>query len=450
MFRISCFEFRIVFLIQVLSLVSIAVLLGIAAAALGITCLAAISARALAEFSPAELEEICRRRNKPDRLGHVLQWREQVGLAMQSLRTLALVSAAAGGGISLWQYGQSLDFAVGAWLPGMLAALLAVLAANLWLPWTVARLWAEPFLFRAWPVLWAASFLLAPLAVLAHVVDVALHRLAGRNLPVADEESFEEDIRTIVSAGHREGLLEEDAREMIEGVIELGDADVSQIMTPRTDMLSIPAALSWEQMLDHVINAGHTRIPVYGRNRDDILGILHAKDLLTELAREPSQRSDPWTKLLRQPVFVPETKPIDALLQELQQSRNHMVVVLDEYGGVSGLVTMEDVLEEIVGEIVDEYDPALVDGVRELGPGVCEAMGRVHIDEINERLGLGLPEDADYDTIGGFVFNEMGHVPTTGEDLVWQNVRITVLDATRRRIERVRIEVLDAAGLPTP
>jgi CBS domain containing-hemolysin-like protein len=428
---------------------SIAALLWISAAALGITSLAAMSARALAEFSPAELEEICRKWNKPDRLGHILRWREQVGLAMQSMRTLALAAAAASGAIALWRHSESLDFAVGAWAPALVIGLLVVLAANLWLPWTLARLWADPFLFFAWPVLWILSFLMVPIALLAHVVDVALHRLAGRNLAIADEDSFEEDIRSIVSEGHREGLLEEEAREMIEGVIELGDADVSQIMTPRTDMLSIPASLSWDEMLDQIISAGHTRIPVYGRNRDDILGILHTKDLLPELARGPEQRADHWTKLLRQPVFVPETKPIDALLQELQRSRNHMVVVLDEYGGVSGLVTMEDVLEEIVGEIVDEYDSAHVEGIRELGPGLCEAMGRVHIDEINERLGLGLPEDADYDTIGGFVFNELGHIPTTGEDLVWQNVRITVLDATRRRIERVRIEVLDSADLPT-
>jgi CBS domain containing-hemolysin-like protein len=427
-----------------------AALLWIAAVSLGITCLAAMGARVLAEFSPAELEDICRKWNKPDRLGHILHWREQVGLAMQSLRTLALATAAANGGVALWQHGRALDFAVGAWAPWLLVGPLLVLAANLWLPWTLARLWADPLLFFAWPVLWGVSFLFLPFALLAHVVDVALHRLAGRTPAVPDEESFEEDIRTIVSEGHREGLLEEEAREMIEGVIELGDADVSQIMTPRTDMLSIPASLSWDEMLGQVIGAGHTRIPVFGRNRDDILGILHTKDLLPELTRGPGQRVEHWTKLLRQPIFVPETKPIHALLQELQRSRNHMVVVLDEYGGVSGLVTMEDVLEEIVGEIVDEYDPAHVEGVHELGPGVCEALGRVHIDEINERLGLGLPEDADYDTIGGFVFNELGHVPTAGEDLIWQNVRITVLDATRRRIERVRIEVLDAAGLPTP
>ena len=123
-----------------------------------------------------------------------------------------------------------------------------------------------------------------------------------------------------------------------------------------------------------------------------------------------------------------------------------MAVVLDEYGGVSGVVTMEDVLEEIVGEIVDEYDADEVEPIRVLGDGVCEALGRGHVDALNERLGLDLPEDADFDTIGGFVFSELGHIPVVGEQLVWRNVRITVLEATRRRIERVRIEVLDGAG----
>ena len=140
---------------------------------------------------------------------------------------------------------------------------------------------------------------------------------------------------------------------------------------------------------------------------------------------------------------MPETKPIDVLLQEFQHTRNHMAVVLDEYGGVSGLVTMEDVLEEIVGEIVDEYDEDLDDGIKYDGDGMAEAQGKVHIDEINERLELALPADGDFDTIGGFVFTELGHVPLVGEELVRGNVRITVLEATRRRILRVRIEILD-------
>lgn len=230
---------------------------------------------------------------------------------------------------------------------------------------------------------------------------------------------------------------------MIEGVIELSDVVVSEIMTPRTDMVSMPRSLTWQEALDFVVRVGHTRIPVHEKTRDDIIGILYAKDLLQELAKGPDQPRAPWTSLLREPHFVPETKPVDVLLQEFQRDRTHMVVVLDEYGGVSGLVTMEDVLEEIVGEIIDEYDKDLVDGIREIDGRTAEVLGRVHVDEINERLALELPEEEDYDTIGGFVFTELGHVPVNGEELLWKNLRITVVEATRRRIERVRIEVLD-------
>ena len=424
-------------------------LLWFSAAALGMTCLAATSARALAEFSPAELEDICRKRNRPDRLGHVLHWREQVGLAMQSLRTIALAAAAATGSIALWQHSQALGLAVGAWASWLLAGLLLVLAANLWLPRTLARLWADPLLFSAWPVLWGVSFLLVPLSLLAHVVNVALHRLAGRKPSVPDEESFEEDIRTIVSEGHREGLLEEDAREMIEGVIELGDANVSQVMTP---------------LDEHGL---HPRRALVGRDaRTGDQRRAHAGPRLRPQSRRhpghpahqgPPARVDPRAGPARG--ALDQAAPPAGLRAGDETDRRPAPGIAAEpqshgrgLGRVwRGLRAGDDGrrLEEIVGEIVDEYDPAHVEGVRELGPGVCEALGRVHIDEINERLGLGLPEDADYDTIGGFVFNELGHIPTTGEDLVWHNVRITVLDATRRRIERVRIEVLDAAGLPT-
>jgi CBS domain containing-hemolysin-like protein len=185
-------------------------------------------------------------------------------------------------------------------------------------------------------------------------------------------------------------------------------------------MISIAAALPWPEALQQVINSGHTRIPAYGKNRDDIVGILYIKDLLPELAKPLPERMEPWTKLLRQPVFVPETKPVNALLQDFQRGRHHMALVLDEYGGVSGVVTMEDVLEEIVGEIVDEYDDEELKPIRPLGEGVCESLGRVHIDEINEQLGLELPEDADFDTIGGFVFSELGHIPVVGEELLWR------------------------------
>jgi CBS domain containing-hemolysin-like protein len=284
---------------------------------------------------------------------------------------------------------------------------------------------------------------MAPLSWCANIVDAVFHRLAGKVRARPTEDSFEEEIRTIVSEGHREGLLEEDAREMIEGVIELRDADVAEIMTPRTDMHTMHVGLSWDEMLKEIIRLGHTRIPVYDKNRDDIIGILHSKDLLPLLANGSEQPRPPLRELLRKPYFVPESKPVADLLQVFQQTRNHIAVVLDEYGGVSGLVTIEDVLEEIVGEIVDEYDEDIVEEIHKIDEHTCEALGRAHVDEINEEMGFSLPEDGEYDTIAGFVFTELGHVPLPGESIVWSDqMRITVLEATRRRIDRVRLELV--------
>jgi CBS domain containing-hemolysin-like protein len=186
---------------------------------------------------------------------------------------------------------------------------------------------------------------------------------------------------------------------------------------------------------------------VYDRTRDDIVGLLYSKDLLPELATgDPSSRT-PLREIVRKPLFVPETKAVDDLLAMFQQLRMHIAVVLDEYGGVSGLVTIEDVLEEIVGEIDDEYDPETVADIHVVDDDTCEALGRAHIDEINAAMKLELPEDGDYDTIGGLVFSELGRVPQAGESIVWQEkVRISVLEATRRRIDRVRIERLQKDG----
>ncbi len=423
---------------------SLHVVFWLAVAGLVLTCLAAMGARSLAEFSRHELEEICERRDALNRLGQILKRHDQAGLAAETLQVIAtavLITAAA-----FWVCLKTgPELALNAWL---LTATIAagaplLLAVEIWIPRAFARLWAEPFLYYTWPLWRAIGALMAPLVLGARFVDTVFHRVAGRMPEIPDEESFEDEIRTIVTEGHREGLLEEDAREMIEGVIELSDVVVSEVMTPRTDMVSVPIVHTWQEMLQFVISVGHTRIPVHDKTRDDIVGILYTKDLLTELAKGPGEPRAPWTSLLREPLFVPETKPVDVLLQEFQKTRNHMVLVLDEYGGVSGLVTMEDVLEEIVGEIVDESDKDLVDGIREIDDRTAEALGKVHIDEINERLALELPDDGDFDTIAGFVFSELGHVPVIGEKLVSQNVRITVLEATRRRIERVRLEILD-------
>lgn len=420
------------------------VLFWFAAGGLFLTSLVSAGARSLRSFSRHDLEEIAQRSAVRQRFAEILRLHDRVALGVEHFQVLAVSFVLMASSWYAWQSWQDYAMLAKAELV-MLVVVLALVAtaAWIWLPWTVARLWAEPILFHAWRFWRFASALMTPLVWGAHLFDTLLHRLAGRTPEVATEETFEEEIRTIVTEGHREGLLEEDAREMIEGVMELHDADVAEVMTPRTDMHMLSAGMSWDEALEFVIQVRHTRIPVFNKNRDDVIGLLHTKDLLPELAKGPGETRRTIAELLRKPCFVPETKAVDDLLQEFQRTRNHMAVVLDEYGGVSGLVTIEDVLEEIVGEIVDEYDDDVVEEIQQVDPNTFEVLGRAHVDEVNERLGIDLPEDQDFDTIGGFVFSEMGHIPAPNESLKWNGqIRITVLEASRRRIDRLRIERL--------
>ena len=413
------------------------------------TALASLGARALRDFSRHDLEDICRRKGRPERFSQVLRLHETIALGIEMLAILLAALAILSG--YLWAAANWQLSAQETWPLLLLTATclgLVLMIAGTCVPWAASRVFAEGFLFYTWPLWQVLGWLATPLILGAKLFDTVLHRLAGRVPQNIDEETIEEEIRAIVTEGHREGLLEEDAREMIEGVIELGDADVSQIMTPRTDMHMVKADMPWEEIVADVIEAGHTRIPVYDTNRDDILGVLYSKDLLPELATGAPDSRTPIRDLLRKPLFVPETKALDELLEMFQQVRTHIALVLDEYGGVSGLVTIEDILEEIVGEIVDEYDDEVAQEIERIDVDTCEALGRTHVDEINEVMKLQLPEEGDFDTIGGFVFTELGRVPLPGETLVWQDqVRIQVLEASKRRIDRVRIERLNGDQL---
>jgi CBS domain containing-hemolysin-like protein len=415
---------------------------GLAIAGMVLACFSAVAARSLHSFSRHELEEICQRRNAPKRVADILHHHESVALGVEMVVVLMVAISIGGGFLWVWQAIESAQ--TRPWLVFTLTVIvlgLATGAATVWIPWSVARVSAARFLYRSWPLWYIVGRVTQPLVWSAHAIDVLLHRAAGRTEQRADEESIEEEIRTIVSEGHREGLLEEEAREMIEGVIELGDAVVSHIMTPRTDIHMVQLNAPWDEVVESVIDSGHTRVPVYDKTRDDIAGILYSKDLLPELFKSSGEPSRPLAELLRKPLFVPETKPVDDLLKLFQKSRTHIAVVLDEFGGVSGLVTIEDVLEEIVGEIDDEYDQKTEETVRKIDDDICEAVGRAHIDEINALMGFGLPEDTNLDTIGGFVFTEFGRVPAPGDSITWNDaVRITVLEASRRRVNRVRLE----------
>jgi CBS domain containing-hemolysin-like protein len=424
-----------------------ATLIWVALAMLVVACFAATGVQSLRDFSRSKLRELFRVRHQEPRYDEILEHHSRAELGAESLRLLATAAAVVAAAAFMWKsqtgaiaWPQSLLVVFAQLLVGALVLWLAVL----WFPAAAARIWAEPFLAHTWPLWRAAGKILAPSVVGARLVERALHRITGKGKSTLTEEELEEEIREVVSEGQREGLLEDDAREMIESVITLGEVTVSEIMTPRTEIISMSVDLPWDEALKVVISSGHTRIPAYRKNRDDVIGILHIKDLLPELLRKQLEKRRPISELLRPPFFVPETKPVDDLLQEFQRSRSHVAVVLDEYGGVSGLVTIEDVLEEIVGEIADEHDEAASEGLKPLGENKYEAFARVRIYEINERLGLNLPEEADYETIGGLLFHELGRIPHAGEELVAHGVRIKVLEATRRRTNRVMIEVLSA------
>jgi CBS domain containing-hemolysin-like protein len=235
------------------------------------------------------------------------------------------------------------------------------------------------------------------------------------------------------------------------GVIGLDEVRVAAIMTSRTAITSLPASTPWDEAVRLAADSGHTRLPVWDRSPDDVIGILHIRDLLRRIAAglAPGVGQPALRPLLRPPWFVPESMSVQKLLREFQRGNTHMAVVTDEFGGVSGIVTIEDALEEIVGEIADEHDEAFADGIRMLSDTACEALAHVRIRLVNERLGVALPEEEDFETIGGFVFHEFGRIPQTGETLESQGVRLEVLAATRRRIDLVRVDRLgDASGGP--
>ena len=406
-----------------------------------------LGSRSLKSFSRHKLEVFCRRRGAEKRLAVIIKKHEDVGAAVNLALLLCICFFLFG----LFLFDLPKDMPHKVLFFGIIA--LLVMLADFWLPRAIVKLWGTPIVYFGWFLWNATATLLHPLLLIDRIVILFFCRLAGHT---EDEDAFEEEIRTIVTEGHREGRLEEDARGMIEGVIELHDVIVSEIMTPRTDMQCISDALSWDEMLQIVTSSSHSRIPVYTETRDDIVGVLHTKNLLRELALNAPEHRRPWTELVSEPLFIPETKPVDTLLQEFQnakpsgnesedRTKGHLAIVLDEYGGVAGIITLEDILEEIVGEITDEHDAIVTDeSITEVSPDVFDVLGKVRIDDLNEHLSLHLPEEEDYDTVAGFIFSTLGHIPGEGESVDFEHegkkVRLTVVAVTRRRIERVRVE----------
>ena len=325
----------------------------------------------------------------------------------------------------------------------LVAALMSI--ALLWvftvaLAGALARHVSEGMLVGVLGPLRAITLIMRPFGAINLVIDEVIRRLSGANLREAEAE---EDLLRSVEDTQREGGLDAVAAEMIENVVEFSSTDVGTVMTPRTDIEGIELTNDLSMIRTFIAEVGHSRIPVYGENLDDILGILYVKDLVPYLGTEGEGFT--LKSVLRRPIRIPETKPVGDLLRDFQQSEVHMAIVIDEYGGTAGLVTIEDVLEEIVGEIQDEHDPEdeeplTLDMVVE---GRWEVDGRYHIDDLNEEMELDLPEDEDYDTVAGFMLAKLGRVPETGDSFDMHGYRFLVVSAAPTHIERVGIERLD-------
>jgi putative hemolysin len=324
----------------------------------------------------------------------------------------------------------------------LLIALASIIIGEL-VPKTLALTFADRFaLFVARPIGWFDRILRPIVWFVSTVSNVLVRALGGRDRPRAGYLSTEE-LKMLVETGSEQGGIEEEEKEMIHGVIELADTKVHQVMVPRIGIQAVEVSDPIDEVLGMIVRAGHSRVPVYEENLDNIVGILYAKDLLPYLMPGAASASQIDIRALARPAaYVPETKPVDELLTEMRASKRHIAIVVDEYGGTAGLITMEDVVEEIVGEIQDEYDreESLVEPVADEEQVAFRLDGRVSMDDLRDLFELPDSDEEDedeYDTVGGFIVHRVGRIPLPGTVVPFRDVTLRVETAEPRRIAKV-------------
>ncbi|HEX9285712.1 MAG TPA: hemolysin family protein [Thermoanaerobaculia bacterium] len=282
---------------------------------------------------------------------------------------------------------------------------------------------------RLLPVVTAASWLLLPLAIPVRKIFNA------RAAPKIETEATDQEVQAYIDVGRQEGILEKEEEKLLLSIVDFGDTRVREVMTPRTDIVWIDVASSLTVLADLFVESKYSRIPVVRGSIDTVVGIVHVKDTLQSIRAGGSR---PIAELVREAYFVPETKKVSELLREFQRRHLWMAIVVDEYGGVSGLVTVEDLLEEIVGEISDEHEDEREE-VSRAGEQSYSVSGKVNIAKVQELFGRG-PEEEEFTTLGGFLAARLGHIPRPGESHREADLLFTVEEADRRRVHRVRIE----------
>ncbi len=315
-----------------------------------------------------------------------------------------------------------------AWEWGGAAFVAGWLGTEVFLLWQGARSDPEKIVTKLLPVISSASWLLAPLAL---PVRKIFERRARQEAPTATEE----EVQAYIDVGREEGILEKEEEKLLLSIVDFGDTRVREVMTPRTDILFIDAASPLPVLADLFVSSKYSRIPVVRGTIDTVLGTVHVKDLFEAIH---SGKPRPIAELTREAYFVPESKKVSELLKEFQRRHLWMAIVVDEYGGVSGLVTVEDLLEEIVGEISDEHEDER-ESVTKAGENAYSISGKENIATVRDLFGRG-PEEEEFTTVGGFLAARLGHIPKPGETHRESDLLFTVEEADRRRVHRVRIE----------
>jgi magnesium and cobalt exporter, CNNM family len=425
--------------------------LAVGASALGIAFLS-LNLGALRNYSLARFEELDLGANQLARVKRIVEREEHLILSATVVRGLlmiggvvalsaalvaeTLLSARPGPGLPIpyWRWlltgGEALAIGAGVFL-----------ALGRIVPQALGEGRAEAVLLRLVPILVWISLCSRPLTWLfGGLSTVALRVFNVREID--DKEDARDEILSAALAGESEGVIDQATKDVIENLMEFREADVSEVMTPRIDIVAVDSSMSLEEMLEVALEHERSRLPVTEGGLDKIVGVLMVKDLLRAM-RDPDLSPQ---DLFRKPFFVPETKQIADLLKELRQRKVHMAIVADEYGGTAGLATIEDLIEEIIGEIDDEHDKEVVPAVRRLSEGLVDADAKLHIDEFNETFGTRLPEDVDVETLGGFIALELGRIPAQGDRVEHGGTSFEVTAADERRVTRVLVKLAKKAG----
>lgn len=373
-------------------------------------------------------------RHKPERLQKMLRKPNEIAAALTIIKAVLYFAA------FFYAYKLSRYVVGDIWKVLYFAAVISVIIVLFeFVPQVIGYKKHLYLLKRLLSVLNFIRFLVRPVTLVLKFISGIIVRVLGSGSFRQFNYVSDEEIELLIEGSPKHKQVEEMEKDMLSGIIEFRDTVVREVMVPRINMVSISADTQIADSIESFVTSGHSRIPVFDERIDNITGILYAKDILYSLS-DPQKKKDIAKNIMRKPIFVPENKKLNELLLEFKQKKAHLAIVVDEYGGTAGLVTIEDILEEIVGEIEDEYDTNEKKRYKKIKDNIVETEAQVDIDELNEEFDLDIPTDELYESIGGFIVEHLGYVPAANEKITIDDYAFEILSADEKHIKKLRIK----------